>query len=85
MTAKEKAKYKIQFNVNGEWVDGKEFNTTAELVRYSNNYHGYSHNYNRVKYHLNRYKEHQFDYKCGVWNARFIKEVKTIKTELNKL
>ena len=74
MTGKEK--YKLQFNIHGEWIVQKEFNSIAELVRYSNNYHGYSHNYNRVKYHLNRYKEHQFDYKCGVWNARFIKEEK---------
>lgn len=64
--------FKIQFKVQGEWDDDREFKSITELVRYANNYYGYSLDYNRIKYHLNRYKEHQFDRKWGEWQVRLL-------------
>ena len=64
--------YKVQLKYHGEWIGDREFNSIAQLVRYTNNYLGYNLNYNRVKYHLRRNNEFQFDRENSEWQARLL-------------
>lgn len=65
------------YKIGGGWITLRSLDSTAQAIRYANNYQGDNLGYRRVTYHLAKYGSYEFNVRNGKFINRIIKDETT--------